>query len=151
MRQIKRIIIHAAATRPSMDIGVKEIRRWHMERGWRDVGYHYVIRRDGTVEPGRSLEQTGAHAYGHNRDTIGICLVGGVDARGKAANNFTRRQWRALTFLVRGLQSVLHINSADILGHRDLPGVAKACPCFDVASFDVGEASGLGRSFSVRR
>jgi len=88
MRIIDTVIVHCSATKPSMDIGVDVIRQWHMNKGWSDIGYHYVIRRNGAVELGRDLdkdgdvdEEIGAHAYGHNATSIGICLIGGVDDR----------------------------------------------------------------------
>src|SRR5690554_2206478 len=119
MRKIRKIIIHAADTPPNMDIGVEEIRDWHVNgNGWRDIGYHYVIRRDGTVERGRSEEVAGAHVYGHNSDSIGICLVGGKPARhGGPACNFTRAQWIALEDRVRDL--VRRYPMVEVSGHND--------------------------------
>jgi N-acetyl-anhydromuramyl-L-alanine amidase AmpD len=133
MREIKRLIIHCAATKPDMDIGVEEIREWHKERGWKDIGYHFVIRRTGEIEKGRPVSQVGAHAKGHNLDSIGICLVGGIDEDGDADANFTFEQYVALEQFVDEAED--YYGDLDVLGHRDLPGVAKACPCFDVTSF----------------
>ena len=132
MRQINRLLIHMAYTPPSMDIGVAEIRDWHLQRGWRDVGYHFVIRRDGTVEDGRPLHQEGAHARGENADSIGICLIGGKHAsRDGADANFTAAQWRALDRLCRDL--LLQHPGAQISGHRDwLP---TKCPGFDAVEW----------------
>ena len=128
MRDIRKIIIHAADTPADMDIGVEEIRRWHVEeRGWSDIGYHYVIRRDGTVETGRSEDRAGAHVRGHNQDSIGICLVGG-----KPAFNFAYVQMDALMDLVTALQETYP--GASVHGHREFdPG--KQCPCFDVQAW----------------
>ena len=83
------LIIHCAATKPSMDIGVNEIRKWHLDRGWRDVGYHYMIRRNGEVELGRRNDDMGAHASGYNHNSIGVCLIGGMAEANSAENNFT--------------------------------------------------------------
>lgn len=129
------IVVHTAATRPSMDIGAAEIRRWHLQRGWLDIGYHYVIRRDGTVEEGRPRDAIGAHVSGHNTDSIGICLVGGVSEKDVKVpeNNYTKAQMEALHGLLETLKTVFP--KADIRGHRDFPGVAKACPCFDVRAW----------------
>ncbi len=81
MREINEIIVHCSATPESMDIGVKEIRDWHVnDNKWDDIGYHFVIRRDGTIECGRSIDKAGAHCKGHNAHSIGMCLVGGEDA-----------------------------------------------------------------------
>lgn len=130
MRRINWLVIHTAATRPSMDIGAKEIRAWHKAKGWSDIGYHYVIRRDGTVEKGRPDARVGAHVAGHNRDSIGICLVGGVNERTlKPENNYTPAQWSSLEGLLHKLSQ--KYGDAYVTGHRDFPGVAKACPCFD--------------------
>lgn len=134
------IVIHCSATPPSMDIGVEEIRRWHTEeRGWADIGYHYVIRRDGSIEIGRRSSEEipyewdsaqGAHVSGWNHRSVGICVVGGVDAEGNPEANFTDNQWIALGVLVQALE--MKYPNAEVLGHRDFPGVAKACPSFDV-------------------
>jgi len=129
MRKINWLVIHTAATRPSMDVGVKEIRQWHKQRGFSTIGYHYVIRRDGRVEKGRSDAVVGAHVSGHNADSLGICLVGGVNENLEPANNYTEAQWKSLEVLLKNL-SKKHPD-AYVTGHRDFPGVNKACPCFD--------------------
>jgi N-acetylmuramoyl-L-alanine amidase len=89
-----------------------------------------VIRRDGLVEEGRPVAQAGAHVAGHNAHSIGICLVGGLDTDGSPQNNFTPKQFDALYALLLTLHH--KFPGAEVLGHRDFPGVAKACPCFDV-------------------
>ncbi len=131
MRKITQVIVHCADTPESMDIGVKEIRRWHVEdNGWSDIGYHYVIRRNGAVENGRDIDTPGAHCSGYNKDSIGICLVGGKGRDGKPENNFTDGQLNALLALLRGYL----VDGVGLYGHRDLnPG--KACPCFDVRAW----------------
>jgi len=133
MRTIKHIVIHATATPPDLDIGVKEIRRWHKEKGWSDIGYHYVIRRDGTLEYGRPLEKIGAHVKGYNKHSIGIALAGGVSKYGKPEMNYTNEQIQTMFELLGSLKS--DFPEAEILGHRDFPGVKKACPSFDVREF----------------
>ena len=133
MRDITKIIIHCAATKPSMDIGANEIREWHIARDWIDIGYHYVIRRNGTVEKGRDIMQAGAHAKGHNFTSIGICLVGGINEEGEPDDNFTLKQYNSLIQLVKFLEMTFPID--DVLGHRDLPDVNKQCPCFDVRAW----------------
>lgn len=127
----KHIVLHCSATRPNMDIGVKDIRRWHIAQGWDDVGYHYVIRRDGRVEKGRPEQDVGAHVARYNSSSLGICLVGGVNQKDftKPENNFTAEQWVALRDLLAVL--IRKYPDAKVLGHRDFPGVSKACPCFD--------------------
>lgn len=128
-RPIDKLIIHCSATKPSMDIGAKEIRKWHTDKppngnGWSDIGYHYVIRRDGTVEPGRPLALVGAHVAGHNTGSHGICLVGGIPEA-----NFTKEQWDQLARVVRAFKA--QYPKATVHGHNEFDA-GKACPSFDV-------------------
>lgn len=138
MRKITHLVVHCSATRANSDIGAREITLMHKKRGFRTIGYHYVIRRDGTVETGRKLEEAGAHVEGHNRNAVGICLVGGLDAANRPQFNYTEAQLvslrNLLTKLLQDLQSIFGDSYVppDILGHRDFPKVAKACPCFNV-------------------
>lgn len=139
--RIKAVFIHCSATPPSMDIGAEEITRWHLERGFSAIGYHYVIRRNGHVEKGRDLDgdgdvtdEMGAHAYGHNRGTLGICLVGGIDENGRPDFNYTRYQMNAAEKLVAEL--VARFPGVEVKGHRDVDS-GKACPCFDVGAWWV--------------
>lgn len=128
------IVVHCSATAPSDDIGVDEIRRWHVEQnGWRDVGYHFVIRRSGSVEEGRPVNATGAHAKGFNTSSVGVCLVGGVDESYDDDCNFTHAQYESLRALLITMQD--KYPNARVLGHRDLPGVRKSCPCFDAVAW----------------
>ena len=131
MRKINKIIIHCSATRPSMDIGKKEIEDWHLAQGWSGVGYHFVIRRDGTLELGRDVSVTGAHCKGHNKGSLGICLVGGVTEHdiNIAENNFTAEQFTELERLIAELIKA-YAGIKKIYGHNNF--VNKACPCFDV-------------------
>ena len=126
----KILVIHCSATPPSMKIGVKEIDQWHRARGWAGCGYHAVIRRNGVVETGRPENKTPAAQRGYNRNSIAICLVGGVNARGKVVDNFTPAQMHALQVEVQQYRRKYDVVS--IVGHRDLPGVNKSCPGFDV-------------------
>lgn len=137
MRDIKKIIIHCAATRPSMDVGVKEIRDWHIKgNGWSDIGYHGIIRRDGTLESGRPMDQPGAHTSGHNANSIGICLVGGVKEDGKTPEaNFTPEQWATLKRVVLDLRK--QFPGATIHGHSEF--AQKACPSFNVQQWLAAE------------
>lgn len=132
------LVVHCAATKPTMDIGVREIRQWHVQQGWLDVGYHYIIRRDGTIEEGRPHDVLGSHVAGHNSTTLGICLVGGIDAKGQPEANFNPVQYGALEGLLTGMVTGSTHEGAytdlPVVGHRDLnPG--KACPAFDVKSW----------------
>lgn len=131
--KVQFLVVHCAATRPSMDVGVKEIRVWHLQRDFFDIGYHYVIRRDGTVEKGRPDDQPGAHVSGFNGKSLGICMVGGVseDNIKIAEDNFTPAQYTALRKLLKQLRPTYP--QAKIVGHRDLAR-GKDCPSFDVAA-----------------
>lgn len=124
------IVVHCSATQPKQDIGAAEIERWHRQRNFLAIGYHYVIRRDGTVEKGRDEDAVGAHVEGHNSTSVGVCMVGGIDAKGNPQDNFTPAQYASLQTLLRDLKT--RYSTAEIKGHRDFPGVAKACPSFSV-------------------
>ncbi len=137
---MKRLIIHCSYTPTEMDIGAKEIDGWHRAKGWRAIGYHHVIRRDGTIEKGRDLDndgdvtdEIGAHAAGFNVGSIGICLVGGKGNYAEPDFNFTREQMAAMDILVSQYEELYP--GIEVLGHRDLPGVCKSCPCFDVRAW----------------
>jgi N-acetylmuramoyl-L-alanine amidase len=126
------IVIHCSDTLPSMDIGAEEIRGWHIrERGWKDIGYNGVIRRDGTYEPGRPTWAIGAHVEGHNSTTVSVCLVGGRGKKGWE-NNFTPAQWKTLKTQVLPALLGRYGAETEVKGHRDFPGVDKKCPSFDV-------------------
>ena len=141
MRQLNEIIIHCTATPPNWMDGktalqkVAEVRKWHVkDRGWKDIGYHYLIDRDGSVEVGRKLEEVGAHTQGHNTGTIGISLVGG---HGSAKNdafeaNFTPEQDLALRELIAELKSK-YTTIKKVSGHNQYAN--KACPGFNVPTW----------------
>lgn len=131
MREIRTIIVHCSATPEGKDYTVADIARWHRERGFRTIGYHYVVYRDGTIHAGRPAEQVGAHCYGHNKYSIGVCYVGGCAADGKTPKDTrTDEQRRALRSLLTHLKATFP--GATIRGHRDF--AAKACPCFDASA-----------------
>lgn len=139
---VRRIIIHCSATPPDADIGAPDIDRWHRERGWDGIGYHFVIRRDGRVERGRALGRIGAHTGGHNSDSLGICLVGGVTDAGGPEANYTQPQWESLMALLYALESYYSEEfrrELSIHGHNEFAN--KACPCFDVAVWVAGTYS----------
>ena len=116
------IVLHCAATKASMDIGVEEIKKWHVvDNGWSDIGYHWVIRRDGTIEPGRDQTLVGSHARQVNGTSLGICLVGGKDTNNKPDCNYTLKQYIALKELVSDLKK--EYKKAVIVGHRDVADV----------------------------
>ena len=120
---IDTIIIHCAAT--GGDVDAETINEWHLQRGWSMIGYHHVIRFDGTVQVGRLHRQVGAHCRGHNKTSIGICLAGGKNPN----QGYTSAQWFSLADLCRELMNMYEI--ATIAGHNDFT-YAKTCPNFDV-------------------
>jgi len=129
-KQTDYIIIHCAATRPSMDTDAKEIDRWHRSRGFLKIGYHYVIKRDGVIEDGRRMEEVGAHCKKYNWRSVGICMIGGVeeDDINAPEDNFTDDQWAALYILVQDLMGEYPM--AKVIGHNEVS--SKFCPSFNV-------------------
>lgn len=167
-KDTKYIIIHCSATPPSMDIGAKDIDRWHRAKGWLGIGYHYVIKRDGTVEMGRKLEDAGAHAEGHNHHSVGVCMIGGIrGACPHCGGTYTvednHQPWTTKMFCGgcsaheaqtpeknftpeqwAKLREVVRDLSAKypeatVIGHNEVS--AKACPSFDVQAWLKAEGS----------
>jgi len=144
MRKITIIVIHCSATKEGLDIDASVIRSWHKNKGYRDIGYHYVIKLDGTIEKGRSEESIGAHVQGFNANSIGICYVGGLDKEGNPSDTRTDAQKKAMRKLYSDLKP--KYPNAKWCGHRDLsPDIdgdgtiekfewMKACPSFEVKS-----------------
>ena len=126
-KQISEIIIHCTATPAGRDLHVADITRYHRERGFDTIGYHYLVALDGTIEQGRAPECIGAHCLGHNDRSIGVVYVGGVTADMTPADTRTDAQRRALARLVAELHRRYPL--ATIHGHCEF--AAKACPCFD--------------------
>src|SRR3990172_3433237 len=126
------VVIHCSDTPPTMDIGAKEIRQWHtspdkndLSKPWADIGYHFVIRRNGQVEAGRKQNQVGSHVRGFNSSSIGICMVGG-----RGGNHFTGEQFDTLKHMVAELAK--EYPDVEFVGHRDL-NAGKECPSFSVS------------------
>jgi len=133
MRKISKIIIHCSATPEGKDFTVQQIRQWHTTpkpkgNGWRDIGYHFVIYRDGSVHPGRPVEQIGAHTSGHNANSIGVCYIGGCAPDGKTPKDTRTPAQRAA--LIRLVAELLRQYAATVHGHNEF--AAKACPSFNV-------------------
>ena len=134
MRSITLIIVHCSAVRPYQTSSAEDIDKWHKRRvshgvHWKGIGYHYVVRRDGTIETGRKLSEEGAHCVGHNKYSIGICYEGGLDNEGRYADTRTPEQVRSLRELIEKLHG--EFPKALIVGHRDLNN-GKKCPCYNV-------------------
>lgn len=127
-RKINRIIVHCSATPEGKDFTVEDITRWHRQNGWSTIGYHYVIYRDGSVHEGRDVNIVGAHCSGYNIGSIGVCYIGGMDAKNKMAKDTrTDKQKASLWTLLRELVTLYP--DAEIYGHRNF--AAKECPSFD--------------------
>ena len=128
MRKIDKIIIHCSATKEGVDFHVKDIDRWHKQKGYKCVGYHYVITLDGAIEKGRNEDEIGAHCKGYNANSIGICYIGGLDKEGNAKDTRTVQQRAALFLLLNQLKA--KYPNATIHGHNEFAN--KACPSFNV-------------------
>lgn len=129
MRTINEIIVHCTATPEGKDFKAKDIDRWHRERGWKKIGYHYVIDLDGTIEKGRGENEVGAHCNGRNAHSIGVVYVGGLAKDGKTPKDTrTDKQKEALWKILISL--IIKYPDATIHGHNEFS--SKACPCFNV-------------------
>ena len=128
MRLVKEIIIHCSATREEQQVSVDTIRDWHLAKGWNDIGYHFYIDLDGTINKGRDIDKIGAHCKGHNRNSIGICYCGGVETDGKTPKDTrTQEQKDSLLNVLKTLKAMYP--EAVIYSHSEF--AAKACPSFD--------------------
>jgi len=140
MRTISEAIIHCSATPPnwlsrgSLEDKTEEIRRWHKARGFNDVGYHYLIDRDGTIGEGRPVSKQGAHVKGHNRSTVGVCLIGGKESKAtdKFEDHYTKQQEKALMSMLAMLRAA-YGNDIKISGHNEYAN--KGCPGFNVSDW----------------
>ena len=129
MRKINEIILHCSATPEGRAYSIKDITRWHKERGFTTIGYHYVIHLDGSVHKGRNEAIGGAHCVGHNANSIGVCYIGGLAKDGKTPKDTrTPEQKNALARLV--MELVCKYPEASVHGHNEFS--EKACPCFNV-------------------
>lgn len=127
-RTIKEIIIHCSATKEGQDFTVADIKKWHLARGFSDIGYHYIIYRNGSIHTGRNVNISGAHCEGHNSYSIGVCYIGGLDKNLKPKDTRTDAQKDALLKLLKQLKQLYP--KATIHGHYEYAN--KACPCFNV-------------------
>lgn len=129
MRKINEIIIHCSATPEGKDFNAADIDKWHKQRGFKKIGYHYVVKLDGTVEKGRGVQEVGAHCVNHNKNSIGICYIGGLTPDGKKAKDTrTPEQKDALLKLL--IELIINYPNATIHGHNEFSN--KDCPSFDV-------------------
>ncbi|MTI19310.1 hypothetical protein E1162_18870 [Rhodobacteraceae bacterium RKSG542] len=145
MRAINEIILHCTATVEGQDVSVETIDRWHRERKFSSIGYHFVIGLDGTVHEGRPLERIGAHTKGHNEHSIGIAYVGGLDADRNPKDTRTDAQKTALTKLIQHLDEQYPVKK--VSGHNAYS--AKACPCFDASIYNSLLKNPSGSSLTI--
>lgn len=129
MRKIDKIIVHCTATPEGREVTVADVTAWHKKRGFRTIGYHYLVYLDGSIHAGRPVSEVGAHCTGQNARSIGICYVGGLDKEMKPKDTRTQAQKKALRRLVSQLQ--VQFPGSTVHGHREF--AAKSCPCFDVS------------------
>lgn len=133
MRVIDKIIIHCSATIEGKNFSVQDIATWHIEKGLKNIGYHFVINLDGTIKKGRPIEESGAHCLGQNKNSIGICYIGGIDKNGQPKDTRTAAQIRSMNYLIKDLLEELRFIQPKLTitvhGHREFAN--KACPCFD--------------------
>ena len=137
MRNIIRVILHCAVTRTDQNISVEDIRRWHTDpkpkgNGWSDIGYHYYIRLDGTIEIGRPLNIVGSHARGRNTGSIGICFEGGLLPSGEKWHEPMIEQSVSCKKLLSSLNVVLG-KKLEVNGHYEFSD--KTCPNFKIDIF----------------
>ena len=129
IEDVKYLVLHCSGTRCNENYTPEMLQRDHRAMNLRDVGYHFYVRRDGTKTQHRMPLEAGAHCTYYNKCSIGICYEGGLDAKGRPADTRTEAQKITMEELLRSL--CVDFPDAEILGHCDLPGVRKACPCFD--------------------
>lgn len=132
MRSITMIVLHCSGVKPGVSQDIRRIDEYHRSKGWKCVGYHEYVRRDGSVEHGRPLWMIGAHVVGHNKYSIGICYEGGLNKDGVPEDTRTPEQKKALRELLERLHK--RFPKAVIVGHRDLARDGRKCPSFDAAS-----------------
>jgi len=133
MRNINKIILHCSATPEGKDFKAKDIDKWHKEKGYKCIGYNFVVDLDGTIEVGRDITEIPAHCQGHNSDSIGICYIGGCDKNMKAKDTRTQAQKDALYDLVYLLLKQYHLKLSNVYCHNQFAD--KACPSFSIDQF----------------
>jgi N-acetylmuramoyl-L-alanine amidase len=134
-RNINEIIIHCTATPEGKDFTVADIRQWHINKGWADIGYHFVVYRDGTIHAGRPEKLVGAHVEGHNKNTLGVVYVGGVTDKFVPKDTRTPQQTQSLLTICKALLA-RYPKITKISGHNEYS--TKACPSFDVQKDALG-------------
>lgn len=130
---VRYFIIHCSATRVTSTYTAEQLEQDHKARGFKTGGYHFYVRKDGSMWQFRKLLEVGAHCRPWNRCSIGICYEGGLDAEGRPANTLTQAQYERIMELLGELKGLFP--GAVVRGHRDMPGAEqKDCPCLDAVS-----------------
>ena len=129
------IIIHSTNTKPNVDLSARDIDEKHRKKGLLKIGYHCVVKRDGTIDLGRPFSEIGAHLQNYDPESIGVCIVGGLNNRGIVAPDYTKEQFKSLFFLLNTLKYVY--TKAKIVGHRDVD--SGECPSFNVSEWFIGQ------------
>lgn len=133
MREINEIILHCSATKESQYVTIDDIRRWHKQKGYTDIGYNWVIDRNGYLCKGRDINQVPAHCLGHNKNSIGICYIGGLDSKGKSKDTRTDEQKKTMYQIVRELMNTYKLTLEQVHCHNEY--AVKDCPCFKIEQF----------------
>ena len=128
-RQIKYIVVHCSATKEGYPFFAKDIDKWHKTQGWSEIGYNYVIDLDGNIEVGRDVDKIPSQVKGYNSNAIGLVYIGGLDSNMKPKDTRTIKQKQSMLDLIKNLKKLYP--NAIVQGHKDFPGVKKACPCFN--------------------
>lgn len=150
MRKINKIILHCSATPEGKDYTVEQIDRWHKQRGFKKIGYHYVIYRDGSIKKGRDETEIGAHTTGQNSDSIGICYIGGMDKDNiKPKDTRTTEQIDSLFLLCYNLMGKYNLRIDDIHAHYEY--AKKACPSFNIIDFKWDYLKWVGNKLNQER
>lgn len=132
-RKITEIILHCSATKEGQNYKASDIDRWHKNQGWKCIGYNYVIDLDGTIEKGRDIDDIPAHCTGHNKNSIGICYIGGCDINNKAKDTRTQQQKESMYKLVKELMIKYKIDITSVHCHNEY--ASKACPSYSISTF----------------
>lgn len=133
------IVVHCSASGPTSTWGWREIHQMHVkDNGWSAIGYHVVIKRDGTIEAGRPLDAVGAHAAQVNSHSVGVCLIGGLNGKrtDPFEKNFTPEQAVSLVAVLKELRA--EYPEAEVCGHHDIPNANKECPAFPIKDWWAG-------------
>ena len=134
MRKINEVILHCSATPEGKDFKAKDIKTMHVKQGWSDIGYHFIVDLDGTIEPGRDIDKIGAHCLNHNANSIGVCYIGGCDKNMQAKDTRTQAQKDALLDLVYLLLLQYHLTINNVHAHYEYEK-NKACPSYTITQF----------------